>query len=502
MLKKLLFNSSVYYCSNILQSSLKFILLPILVHYLSVEEYGTLGFVNIFTMFFSVVLFMGFDRGIAREYFDHCDVRAKLQRYLVNIVFFMSAWALVLAVMALSAGRPLYDVFFRSIHVPFYPYVPLALAISALTVFYGMSMVVFQVQQKPFLFAMIQLSKVALFVSFTYIYVARMKAGVYGALMADLVATAVVDILICLLLVSVVKFEIRKFGLILGKSSISAFGRLVGYIDPMLIRGTFMLSLPFLLLDAGSWLLTGVGRICLTTTRSLSEVGLYTFSETIAVVLNVFMAAFYSAYMPYFFRLAARRQENVKALFAFIGELYVLVIGIILATGLLFTRELLLLFAKNYVAAVLPVQILLSSMFFMGLYLIVTLPIIFLKKTMLLPLFFVAVGAVNILLNLALTPTFGVVGTSLAKACAYGIMLIVAYAVAQRQYPIRYNFGAFWGGICALVFLGLWGSSLPVPWRVLLLSVMLAALLSWLYVRWRRLEARYGFNQLLQPEKT
>ncbi|MDL4030324.1 oligosaccharide flippase family protein, partial [Proteus mirabilis] len=67
---KLLRGASVYLTSNILNSAIPFLLLPILTRYLSTEEYGKIAMFQIFLAGISTLIGCNTISAISRKYFD------------------------------------------------------------------------------------------------------------------------------------------------------------------------------------------------------------------------------------------------------------------------------------------------------------------------------------------------------------------------------------------------------------------------------------------------
>jgi len=167
------------------------------------------------------------------------------------------------------------------------------------------------------------------------------------------------------------------------------------------------------------------------------------------------VSAFALAFGPYIFSLYAEDPESeklirAKALTYFV---VVLLLGAVVLT--LFAREAIDIVAPGFDRAYKAVGPLSFGVVAFGISLVVTSGISFARRTRLLPLIAGAAAAVNIGLNFALIPPYGMVGAALAAAAGYATLAVLQHAVAQRVYPTPYETGKI---LRALVLAGAVGA--------------------------------------------
>src|SRR5690606_37689933 len=61
---------SVYTLSNLLNSAVGFLLLPLFTHYLNPEDYGILSLLNTTIAIFSIIIMVGADSSLRREFYN------------------------------------------------------------------------------------------------------------------------------------------------------------------------------------------------------------------------------------------------------------------------------------------------------------------------------------------------------------------------------------------------------------------------------------------------
>ncbi len=481
----------MYVVSNMLQSAIKLVLLWVYVRYLSVEQYGILGVVNTFTALFSIFAYLGIDKSVAREYFDYYIDSYKIKKYLFNILLFLLTFDLIMVALAFIAGPRLYYAFLQDKKIPYYPYIPLALGVAIANAFFGIAMALLQVQQKAIKYVATQIIKIAVLTGVSLFLVISLRMGAMGIILGELASSVILDIMLFFLFLWSFHSANRE-DLALRLHSISAafkkfillFGNIRHIFDSKILKQALDFGIPFIILDIGSWFLGGTGRLFLVKFRTVADVGIYTFADTVAFGLNMLMSAFYAAYYPFFFK-TAKEEKNAHKIFASVADLYVLIIGGTCLIGMLFSKEITAALAPNaYIAASEALRILFIPMFLIGLYLMITLPLLYLKKTKLLPVFFAIAAIINISANFLLTPSMGVAGTAWSKTIAQACMLAVAYLVTSKIYPIKYSFLSFWSLIILTLTSGMaFHSCQLIPRICLCLGIIL--LMSFInYKRW------------------
>ena len=78
---------------------------------------------------------------------------------------------------------------------------------------------------------------------------------------------------------------------------------------------------------------------------------------------------------------------------------------------------------------------------FQGVYLLTSIGLNITKHTQYYPVSTIVGAGCNVGLNFVLIPRFGIIGAAWANAAAYAVQAAVAYAFAQRFYPIAYEVG-------------------------------------------------------------
>ena len=152
---------------------------------------------------------------------------------------------------------------------------------------------------------------------------------------------------------------------------------------------------------------------------------------------------------------------------------YVLMMGIIAVS--LFSFELIKVMAKSnqYWEAYVIVPILCLSVFFVNLKDISTNGLFIVKRTKILGSIVFVASVLNLLLNIALIPLWGIVGAAIATLTAQLIYWLITYYYSQKEYPIPYEINKILimlvvGGILSCA--GLVINDLSLPLRLIIKS--------------------------------
>ena len=115
----------------------------------------------------------------------------------------------------------------------------------------------------------------------------------------------------------------------------------------------------------------------------------------------------------------------------------------------------------QYVAAAGVVTWTAIGVFFYGVYLLTSIGLNITSRTTYYPVTTAVGAAVNIGLNFALIPRFGIIGAAWANGAAYALQAFLAYGFSQRFYPVRYEYGRVSRAVAAALVAYVAGRALP-----------------------------------------
>jgi len=171
---------------------------------------------------------------------------------------------------------------------------------------------------------------------------------------------------------------------------------------------------------------------------SAFNLGVYGAVCKIAVFLSLFITAFRLGAEPFFFSHA--KSANAKQTYATILDYFVVALALIFV-GLVANIEILKHFINNkdYWVGLEAVPVLLFGYVCLGIYGNLSIWYRLSDQTKY-GLYISVVGAIlTIVLNIALVPRFGYMGSAWVSLIAYFVMMVISYVLGQRNYPIPYD---------------------------------------------------------------
>ncbi|ATP57916.1 polysaccharide biosynthesis protein [Pedobacter ginsengisoli] len=288
--------------------------------------------------------------------------------------------------------------------------------------------------EKPMRFSLIKFLNIGSFIGFNLIFLFVVPAiintgGAAGEWFASwyregwigyvFIANLIASVLTLLLLIP----ELLKLQFKFDKA---LFGKMVSYSWPVLVA-----NLSFVINEnLDKMILEPLGV-------SAYNLGVYGAVCKIAVFLSLFITAFRLGAEPFFFSHA--KNTNAKQTYATILNYFVVALAVIFV-GLVANIEILKHFIdKDYWVGLGAVPILLFGYVCLGIYSNLSIWYRLSDQTKY-GLYISVVGAIiTIVLNIALVPSFGFMGSAWVSLLAYFIMMVISYIFGQRNYPIPYD---------------------------------------------------------------
>jgi O-antigen/teichoic acid export membrane protein len=167
------------------------------------------------------------------------------------------------------------------------------------------------------------------------------------------------------------------------------------------------------------------------------NLGVYGGVGKLAIFLSLFVTAFRLGAEPFFFGHA--KNANAKETYASILDYFVVALALIFV-GLVANIEIIKHFInEEYWVGLEAVPVLLFGYVCLGIYGNLSIWYRLSDQTKF-GLYISVVGAIiTIVLNIALVPKFGYMGSAWVSLLAYFTMMVISYILGQQNYPIPYN---------------------------------------------------------------
>lgn len=437
MLKRLSKDVAIYGGADLAFRLAQFLVIPIYAHQLSVGDFGILALLTVTAQLLGLLLNLGVNNSVQRFYFDP-EIPESARPAVVSTGL---AQLLVSGTVTILVAFVTLKAFSGPIESDYHIAWPLIL-VTLLTVFpdqiaqYSLDAV--RLQFAPIKFCAIALVKNLLGVLLGLWFLMGLDMGIMGLLLGNLVA-AVAAVPIGILM-------IRR--------------DLTRKLDREIAKKVFSYGYPFVLAGAAYWVFGSMDRWMLIELSDVTQLGLFSVALKFAAALTFVISAFSQAWSPYAMRMRTEDplyREN----FARIFSLWFFLLALLgLGLALLSPEVMMLLTPKAYWGAAPILAVGVSGVVLYGTVQLTVLGIAIERKTMLLTYgAWLAAGA-NVILNLALIPYMGAMGSAVATLFSYGLLTGSFLFWSQRLHPIPLERGKLL--YCCLVVLGGMGASLAL----------------------------------------
>lgn len=427
----LLRTSGLYAMGAVLPRALSFAVLPLFTRYLPPSDYAIVGIGVTITAVLTLVYPLGMHGSIGRLYFT---VRNRERRsLLVTTWLTVAVVSTVLTLVLDRFGAGLAAHVFR--HVPFHPYLRIALWTAFFTALPLVPLALLQARQQAALYVGISALTAVASTGAAVILVVYFRMGARGYLLGAL-AGAIVGAALC---VAIFAHELNY----------RPTGRL--------FRDAAAFGLPLVPHGLAGWVLSLSDRIILEHNVTLSDLGKYSIAFQIASVINFVAVAVNTAWSPELFRVY-RREGTVEGMIQSVTYFVVGTVWITAVIAVLASPIMRILATPAYAGAERIIPWLAIGFLLNALYFIPVNFIMLHSKTGVVPVLTGISAVVNIALNLWLVPEYGVTAAAVSTAASYGLCLGLTLIVANRIQPVQYDLRGMGTGfaiVCAASFVAL-----------------------------------------------
>lgn len=431
-----------------------FLLIPLYTAVLTPVDYGIVEICATLTALLSVFMRFGVPGAVSRFYYDHPE-GAELNDYVTSVAWFLRTNAVVVGAVAIGAGYFFVRAFVPEL--PFFPYVPLAVAAAMLATNSDLQRRLIQVRRQSSYSAKLSVANSLLAILLTLVFVLGFRWGALGMLTAQVLTSAAFLVNATLYLAPDLKGQLRMD--VVRKSV--AYG-----------SGIF-----------ASHLMAGMGpfvtRTILAGAASVSAVGLFALASRVMSPLAIGSTAFTSAYMPEYF--AARKNgsaASLRALARVESSIWTLGVQGSLAAALLGPPCLLLLTPERFHGAAPLVPILAIGFLGQMLYALMSPEMFYLKTRWMPPLVTTCSMTTTIVLSAVLVGPYAAHGVAVATITGAIVQGLLCGFLAARHAPVPHEWGSLARvsavGVLTMILVSLLTPRSPV--ESLILSAGLLAL--------------------------
>jgi O-antigen/teichoic acid export membrane protein len=444
-IKKLAGQTAVYGLSSIVGRLLNYLLVPLYTSKYVFEnpsDYGVVAELYAYVAFFMVLLTFGMETAYFKFLNERKDKQHVFNNSLLSVLLINGVFLLILLVF----HQPLAEKMLYGDHPEYIIFLGIIVIIDAVS---ALPLAKLRAEEKAKKFAIIQLTNIGINIGLNLF----LLLIVFDK---ENPSQAVQFILIANILASLVKpaFLYKDFLQIVFKLDFTLVKAMIRYSFPLALAGfAFIINetidrILLKHLTANSFT-HELGREAAIKLGE-AQVGIYSASYKLAMLVTIFLQAYRYAAEPFFFAESKSKDRNktyVKVMNYFVGAVFLCFLGVSLNLDIFkhFIPN------PNYWEGLKIVPILLLANVFLGIYINQSIWYKLSGQTKY-GAYIAIVGAVfTVGLNVWFIPLYGYIACAWVTFFVYGGQMVASYLLGQKHYPIPYNLRKF--GLYSLVAL-------------------------------------------------
>jgi O-antigen/teichoic acid export membrane protein len=418
-LRRLASTGAAYTAASILSKLIAVALLPLYTRYLTPTDYGAAEVMFAAIVSASIVVRFGLIEAVLRFYYkDDEDPNRVVASSFAGLFWLATVGALI----ALPFATPISQALLPSKTAAEAGQMAELARISigglwVLTMFEFM-LTLFRLEERARAFFTTTIVNVLVTIGLTVVLVVGAGEGARGLLVGSYASGAV-------FVLGLIVLQHRRLSLL---------------FDRALLRRLLRFGLPTMPAEVSLYLLNFVDRIIIVRSVGLAEAGLYSLAVKFAQGVNVLVRGFQLAWPPLAYSI--RDDGEARRAYATVVTLFVAGCAFVVTGMWLFSRWIVrALAAPKFFDSYEAVGLISTAVTLYAVYMVL---VVILGRTgrteFNLPATLAALAA-NVVLNLLLVPTLGIVGAGLALVASYVVVLALMYGFTQRLFPVPYEWG-------------------------------------------------------------
>ncbi len=431
-LKRLGGQSAIYGLGGIVSRLIAVFLLPIYTSYLGTKGFGQIATIVALSSVLAIVLRLGITSAFFRFYFDseHEDRKTLVVRTSFWFTMGMATLGLILGFVF---AQPLADWLNLSPALVRAGFVGLWAQMN-----YAQVTALFRVEERPVGFAIASVANVLITIGSTIVLVVGFHKGALGAVIGNFMGTLTVYFAL---------LAYRRYQL--------------GFqFDRKLLRAMNRFGLPLVPSALALWVINLIDRLFINRYKGQSEVGIYSLAVSISSVIVFLLTAFQLAWPA--FAYSIRDDTAAKRTYAYVlTYLLFVTCWMSLAFGSMAPWIVHLINPKGtFARSAEAVPLLCFATAAYSGYSVLAIGIGRMRKTQLNWVVTGVAALVNIVINIALIPVYGMMGAAVSTLVAYLVLFAGMWFRSRQVYPVNYQ----WRRILTLA--GVAGGLTAIAWEI------------------------------------
>jgi len=429
-------DSLIYGLGNAVLRILALLTAPIFTRVFVPAEYGIISLIATVISFLSIFLIFGMDNALFVSYYQY---KRQKKEVISSAFWFLLLWGLTITALASVFSRNFSEIIFKT---PIYRQLfLLTFATAYFTLLINLAKTVFRLEFRAKTFALISALNAFLSTGLMILLVVYFKKGLIGYFAGSLAGTFGSSLLALFLIRDSLQFRLSY-----------------PKLKEMLLFGVFIVpaSLSFFVFDLSD-------RFFINHYWNLTELGLYAIGINIASLIVFFSYALGQAWSPQVMKMYFSSKKVFHQFVPRFFVYYLLFFFILAAAISIFGQEILRIFATpKFYGASKVIAPLAMAMVFSSSNQVTAIGLMVARKTKYFAFYTFLAAILNLILNFALIPQYGMVGASWATAGSYLFLTVTYYWAGSRYIHLDID----WQKIFKLVLLSLVVIlASPLSWR-------------------------------------
>lgn len=472
-LKSLAKDTAIYGMSSIVGRFLNYLLVPLYTAVIpsATGGYGVVSNVYAYTALILVLLTFGMETGFFRFANKQGEDAGKVY---ANSLIFIGGLSLLFVVLCMIFLQPISNLLEYPDHTD---YIAMMILVVALDSFQCIPFAYLRYQKRPIKFAAIKLLNIVgniglnlfflLLCPYLYRHSPELVSWFYNP-----------DYLVGYIFVSNLIMSVLQMFFFIPELKCVTYR-----VDPVLMKRMIHYSFPILIFGLVGILNQTIDKMIYPflfddRQEGLVQLGIYSATSKVAMVMAMFTQAFRYAYEPFVF--GKNKEKDSKKMYSAAMK-YFFIFALLAFLAVMFYMDILkYLVASDYREGLEVVAIVMGAEILKGIYFNLSFWYKLTDETYWGAYFSLIGCSVILALNVWLVPTYGYVASAWASVAGYGVITLLSYVIGQRKYPVSYPLGAM--GMYLILAALLFGVAYGVHIENTLLRLVFRSLLLLVFV--------------------
>lgn len=472
-LKSLAKDTAIYGMSSIVGRFLNYLLVPLYTAVIpsATGGYGVVSNVYAYTALILVLLTFGMETGFFRFANKQGEDAGKVY---ANSLIFIGGLSLLFVVLCMIFLQPISNLLEYPDHTD---YIAMMILVVALDSFQCIPFAYLRYQKRPIKFAAIKLLNIVgniglnlfflLLCPYLYRHSPELVSWFYNP-----------DYLVGYIFVSNLIMSVLQMFFFIPELKCVTYR-----VDPVLMKRMIHYSFPILIFGLVGILNQTIDKMIYPflfddRQEGLVQLGIYSATSKVAMVMAMFTQAFRYAYEPFVF--GKNKEKDSKKMYSAAMK-YFFIFALLAFLAVMFYMDILkYLVASDYREGLGVVAIVMGAEILKGIYFNLSFWYKLTDETYWGAYFSLIGCSVILALNVWLVPTYGYVASAWASVAGYGVITLLSYVIGQRKYLVSYPLGAM--GMYLILAALLFGVAYGVHIENTLLRLVFRSLLLLVFV--------------------